>query len=85
MQHLFNYLLPPTILFMVVVAPIWIIFHYRSKRQADTGLSEHERLQLEDLLVKLDKVSERVNTLEEILVEKHGNWRDASDRGNYKS
>ncbi|MBX2858258.1 MAG: envelope stress response membrane protein PspB [Cellvibrionaceae bacterium] len=85
MQHLFDYLLPPTILFMIFVAPLWVIFHYRSRKQADTGLSEHERLQLEELLVKLDKVSDRVATLEEILVEKHGNWRETIDQGNYKS
>jgi len=63
MGQFFSYLHAPTILFMVIVAPLWIIFHYRSKKDAATGLSEHERQQLEDLLVKLDKMSERVATL----------------------
>ncbi len=65
----------PMILFLVFIAPLWLILHYRSQKQARTGLSEHERQQLEDLLVKLDKMAERVATLEEILDEKHSGWQ----------
>lgn len=80
----FTFLQVPTILFMVIVAPLWIIFHYKSKKRSETGLSEHERLQLEDLLVKLDKMSDRVETLERILDERHGSWRRSSDSERYQ-
>jgi len=80
----FSYLYAPTILFMVIVAPLWIILHYKSKKKSEAGLSEHERQQLEDLLVKLDKMSERVGTLEEILDQRHGSWRRATDQERFK-
>ena len=84
MSGFLQFIQVPTILFMVIVAPLWIIFHYRSKKRSETGLSEHERLQLEDLLVKLDKMSDRVATLEEILDQRHGSWRRASDEERYQ-
>ncbi|GAB2188485.1 envelope stress response membrane protein PspB [Sessilibacter sp. MAH2] len=80
-----SFLFVPTILFMIFVAPLWIIFHYKSKRKEETGLSEHERLQLEELLVKLDKMSDRIKTLEEILDDRHGSWRSKSDKERYHS
>ncbi len=33
-------LLAPLIIFMIFVAPIWLILHYRSKRQVSQGLTE---------------------------------------------
>jgi len=70
----------PMILFLVFIAPMWLILHYRSQKQARTGLSEHEKQQLEDLLAKLDKMTERVATLEEILDEKHQGWRRSAEK-----
>ncbi|TMO90876.1 envelope stress response membrane protein PspB, partial [Pseudoalteromonas sp. S3178] len=35
-------LMAPLIIFMVIVAPLWLILHYRSKKQVSQGLSEHE-------------------------------------------
>ena len=83
-MNFFEYLTAPTIIFMVIVAPLWIIFHYRSKKHASQGLSEHEQQQLEELLVKLDKMTERVATLEEILDAKHGSWRDSVNREKFQ-
>ena len=39
-------LVAPFILFMIFVAPLWLILHYRSKKQVSQGLSEHEHRQL---------------------------------------
>ena len=44
----------PIILFVLVVAPIWIILHYRSKRQMNQGLNEEER---ESLALLADQAS----------------------------
>lgn len=81
----FSFLYTPAILFMVIVAPLWIILHYKSKKRSEAGLSEHERQQLEDLLVKLDKMSERVETLEEILDSRHGKWRRSTEEERYQN
>ena len=39
-------LMAPIIIFLIIVAPIWLILHYRSKRQVSQGLTEEEYSQL---------------------------------------
>jgi len=65
----------PFILFMLIVAPIWLILHYRSKRQVNQGLSEEEYIQLSDLSELADKMAERIRTLEAILDAETSDWR----------
>ena len=55
-------LVAPIIIFMVIVAPLWLILHYRSKKQVSQGLSEHEHRQLIELANKAEKMAERVET-----------------------
>ena len=65
----------PVIIFMVVVAPIWLILHYRSKGQVSQGLSEEEYIQLSDLSEAADKMADRIKTLEAILDAETPEWR----------
>ena len=44
MDELFPLIFVPTLLFMVVVAPIWIINHYRAKGRTNASLTEDERV-----------------------------------------
>ena len=41
-EAILGMLMAPLILFVLVVAPIWIILHYRSKRQMNQGLKPNE-------------------------------------------
>lgn len=66
----------PVIIFMVVVAPIWLILHYRSKGQVSQGLSEEEYVQLSDLSEMADKMADRIKTLEAILDAETPDWRN---------
>lgn len=66
----------PLIIFMVIVAPIWLILHYRSKRQVSQGLSEEEYVQLSDLSEMADKMADRIKTLEAILDAETPDWRN---------
>jgi phage shock protein B len=66
----------PIILFLVFVAPIWLIMHYRSKRQLAQGLSESEIQQLNNLAHKAEMLGERVKTLEAILDAEAPEWRN---------
>jgi phage shock protein B len=66
----------PVIIFMLVVAPIWLVLHYRSKRQVSQGLSEEEYVQLSELSELADKMAERIQTLEAILDAETPDWRD---------
>ena len=68
----------PTVLFLCIVAPIWIIMHYRSRRQAQGALSEDERQELEALAETVERMSERIETLEAILDARTPEWRRAN-------
>ncbi len=68
-------IMAPVIIFMVIVAPIWLILHYRSKKQVSQGLSEEEYIQLSELSEMADKMGERIQTLEAILDAETPNWR----------
>ena len=37
-------ILAPLIIFLIFVAPIWLILHYRSKKQVSQGLSAEEQV-----------------------------------------
>lgn len=69
-------LVAPIILFMIFVAPFWVIMHYRSRRQLSQGLSAEETLQLQDLAKQAQQMRERVATLESILDAEAPKWRD---------
>ena len=40
----------PVVCFLVIVAPIWIIFHYKSKSNVVDGLTAIERAELEEMI-----------------------------------
>ncbi len=66
----------PIIIFMVIVAPLWLILHYRSKKQISQGLSEHEYRQLTELANRAENMAARIQTLEAILDEESPKWRE---------
>ena len=57
----------PAILFVVFVAPIWLVLHYRSNRQISQGLSEDELALLRDLSQRADRFGQRLETLERLM------------------
>ncbi|MDX2369778.1 MAG: envelope stress response membrane protein PspB [Colwellia sp.] len=66
----------PVIIFLVIVAPIWLVLHYRSKGQVSQGLSEEEYIQLSNLSETADKMADRIKTLEAILDAETPDWRN---------
>ncbi len=71
-------LLVPVILFMLIVAPIWVIMHYSSQRKINQGLSEDELSQLQQLARQAEQMRERIQTLEAILDAESPQWRGRS-------
>ena len=65
----------PTVLFLTIVAPVWIYMHYRSKQKAQGALSAEEREQLEMLSAHADRMVDRIETLEAILDSETPGWR----------
>ncbi|MSP66661.1 MAG: envelope stress response membrane protein PspB [Alphaproteobacteria bacterium] len=63
------------ILFMGVVAPIWIVAHYVTRwRMAKSLTSEDERL-FAELSQSADRMERRLNNLERILDADSPDWR----------
>ena len=65
----------PTLVFVTVVLPLWLILHYRSRRQSASQLNEDERYELESLADKAESFAERIEVLEAILDDSVPNWR----------
>ncbi|WP_341501503.1 envelope stress response membrane protein PspB [Gallaecimonas sp. GXIMD4217] len=71
-------ILTPLVLFLIFVAPIWLIMHYRSKRQVTQGLSDDERQQLVGLSHRAEAMADRIATLERLLDAESPDWRSKS-------
>jgi phage shock protein B len=67
----------PVVVFLIVVAPIWIILHYKSLAKTADGLSSGERVELEEMIDVADKMAARIETLEAILDVESPDWRAA--------
>ncbi|WP_026973445.1 envelope stress response membrane protein PspB [Aliagarivorans marinus] len=66
----------PLIIFMGLVAPLWLVLHYRSQRRVERGLSEQERESLDQLSQRARQLSQRLTTLEQLLDQNVPDWRD---------
>jgi phage shock protein B len=76
----FEFMFVPTILFLTVVAPIWLTMHYRSVNRSSRGLNEDDRETIEHMLVTVDKLTDRIQALESILDLDHADWRQQQAR-----
>ncbi|MDJ0657182.1 MAG: envelope stress response membrane protein PspB [Xanthomonadales bacterium] len=65
------------ILFLTVVAPLWIIFHYVTKAKTAKGLTPEDETMLADIWESAKKMEERIHTLERILDDQSPGWRGA--------
>ena len=66
----------PTIIFLVVVAPLWVCLHYNSKKKATKQLSDVEVGELQSLANQAVDLGKRIETLEAILDEQTPAWRE---------
>lgn len=77
MQEIFYIMLGiPLIIFMLLVAPIWLVLHYRTRRQLNQGLDQEDVHQLEHLAQTAEEMSERIRTLERILDHESPGWKE---------
>jgi len=75
-----KFMFVPTILFMVIVAPVWITMHYRSVNRSSRSLSDEDRESVERMLEVVDKLTDRIDALESILDADHPDWRKENIR-----
>ncbi len=79
-MEFWKFMFVPTILFMVIVAPMWITMHYRSMNRSSRSLNQEDRESIEHMLETVDKLTERIGTLESILDADHPDWRQQAER-----
>ena len=79
-MEFWKFMFVPTILFLTVVAPIWITMHYRSVNRSSRSLNEEDRQSIEQMLETVDKLTDRIGALESILDDDHPDWREQVKR-----
>ncbi len=65
----------PLILFLVIVAPVWIISHYVTRWRTAKTLSAEDEKMLAELWELAPRMESRINTLERILDADVPDWR----------
>ena len=79
-MEFWKFMFVPTILFLTVVAPIWISMHYRSVNRSSRSLNQEDRQSIEQMLETVDKLTDRIGALESILDDDHPDWRQQVKR-----
>jgi phage shock protein B len=66
----------PIVLFLVIVAPIWLILHYATRNSASKRLTSKDEAMLEELHENARLLEERLHNLERILDADAPEWRN---------
>ncbi len=67
---------PAMMIFLVFVAPIWIIAHYATRWRTAKVLSPEDEKMLSELWELAPRLESRINTLERILDAEAPDWRN---------
>ena len=68
----------PIVVFLVIVAPIWLILHYATRNSASKRLTSKDESLLEDLHENARRMEDRIHNLERILDADAPEWRSKS-------
>jgi phage shock protein B len=63
------------ILLIVVVIPLWLIFHYVTKWKQMKGFTPEDEASLGDLRTSADRLEDRLRTMERIMDDEVPDWR----------
>ncbi len=80
-EALAGILIAPFLVFLVIVAPVWIIMHYlalsrRERNAKDTLAAPEDRETAARMVGLLEKMEGRIATLEKILDAEDPRWRE---------
>ncbi len=70
-----SFLTTPLIIFLLFVAPVWLVLHYRAKKQSNHGLTGDDQEKMKQLIQRSETLQKRLVSLEEILDKEAPNWR----------
>jgi len=63
------------ILALTVVVPTWIVFHYITEWKKHRGLSNEDEKMLDEVYDVMDRLDQRLQSLERILDAENADWR----------
>lgn len=72
-----DFMFVPIVLFLIFVAPLWLILHYRDKRRREADGVRHADADSISLQQYAEKLEQRVEALETILDSEVPGWREA--------
>lgn len=75
----------PTVIFMGLVLPLWLVLHYLSKARQSKGLSQQDQQALSEAMALVDKLENRIDSLEAILAADHPSWHHKNAKGSEPS
>jgi len=70
-----SFMTTPLVIFLIFVAPIWLVLHYRAKKQSNQGLSADDHKKMQALIERTEKLQKRLVSLEQVLDKEAPNWR----------
>ena len=70
----FVFFFVPTVIFLGMVLPLWLVLHYISRWRSSKGLSAEDRQTLEAALGEVERLKGRLETLETILDAEQPDW-----------
>ena len=76
----FEFMFVPTILFIVIVLPVWISMHYSALKRSSRSLGKEDRETVDHILETVDKLNDRIHTLETLLDSDYPDWRQQQER-----
>jgi phage shock protein B len=71
----------PMVLFLVIVAPLWLLLHYLTRWRSTKTLSADNERMLVELWESARRMEERIVTLETILDAEAPHWRTRHAEG----
>ncbi len=76
-----EFLFVPMVIFLTVVAPLWILMHYITRWRSAKTLSGEDEKMLQNLWQTAEKMENRIVTLERILDAEAPQWRKTQHGG----
>lgn len=64
------------LVFLVVIVPTWIRFHYRHKAEKGSSLNAEDEQKVAELRSIAERLEDRVRTLERVLDAEAPDWRN---------
>lgn len=76
MEGVIGIIVAPFMMFMIFVAPIWVMLHYRHKAKLIESLNAKDAEHLQELAYQAERMRGRIRSLESILDAGSQPWKD---------